>query len=154
MSVRENLFLNPQLLGASFFSFQRASEEAAQSQRLTRKFDVRPDDPDEIVENLSGGNQQKVVMARWLNLGKPLLILEEPTAGVDVGAKGEIYTLLQQAACSGTGIVVVSTDFEEVETICSRCLVFSKGRIVAELQGDQLTFAAMLQRASISDAAA
>lgn len=153
MSIRENLFLNPQILGASFFSFRSAADEIAQSQRLTRLFDVRPDDPDEIVENLSGGNQQKVVMARWLNLGKPLLILEEPTAGVDVGAKGEIYALLQQAARAGTSILIVSTDFEEVEKICSRCLVFSKGRIAAELEGDQLTFAAMLQRASLSDAA-
>ncbi|MCZ2721040.1 ATP-binding cassette domain-containing protein [Marinomonas sp. 15G1-11] len=118
------------------------------SKALIERFDVRPSDPDQAVENLSGGNQQKVIMARWLNLNKKILILDEPTAGVDVGAKSEIYDLLKQAVQNGLTVIVVSTDFEEVEKICNRCYVFSKGKIHKELASDEITFANMLKVAS------
>ena len=94
---------------------------------------MRPSDPARPVETLSGGNQQKVVIARWLEIAKKLLILEEPTAGVDVGAKAEIYALLDAALARGLAILVIATDFEEVANICHRALVFSRGRVVAEI---------------------
>ncbi len=148
MSVQDNLFLNPLLGDTSFFSINGHSKETDASKDLIERFDVRPSDPDQAVENLSGGNQQKVIMARWLNLDKKVLILDEPTAGVDVGAKSEIYDLLKQAVHNGLTVIVVSTDFEEVEKICHRCYVFSKGRIHKELTSDEITFANMLKVAS------
>jgi len=148
MTITENLYLNPLLKSPSFFKFNLPTQEYETAQILTNRFDVRPNNPDETIENLSGGNQQKVIMARWLNLNKPVLILEEPTAGVDVGAKSEIYSLLKEAVQAGTSIIVVSTDFEEVEKICNRCFVFSKGKIVCELADEEISFANMLKVAS------
>ena len=83
------------------------------------------------VATLCGGNQQKVVVARWMEAKVRLLILEEPTIGVDVGSKAEIYHLLQQSLKQGMAVLLISSDFEEVERICHRALVFSRGRVVA-----------------------
>ena len=94
-----------------------------------------PNSPDEFIEALSGGNQQKVVMARWMHIAPDVLILEDPTAGVDVGAKAEIYRLLAAELGRGQGILLVSTDFEEVAAICHRALVFRDGAIVDRIIG-------------------
>ena len=112
-----------------------------------------PNDPALPIEALSGGNQQKVVVGRWVLTGRTLLIAEDPTAGVDVGAKAEIYKLLAGALEAGLAVIVVSTDFEEVAHICHRALVFSRGRIVQELTGAALTTAALIHAASASEAA-
>ena len=104
-------------------------------------------------KGLSGGNQQKVVVGRWLVTGRRLLVAEDPTAGVDVGAKAEIYRLIARALESGLTVVVVSTDFEEIAHICHRALVFNRGRIIAELAGDRLTTEAVITAASASEAA-
>ena len=105
------------------------------------------------VEDLSGGNQQKVVIGRWLDLKGRLLILEDPTAGVDVGAKGEIYRLLFEALKTGLSIIVISTDFVEVAAICHRALVFSRGAIVSEIAENSLTAEALLGAAAVTAAA-
>src|SRR5690606_7715018 len=110
--------------------------EAERAARLGASLDLRPNDPGLAIEGLSGGNQQKVVVGRWLATGRRLLIAEDPTAGVDVGAKAEIYNLIARALDEGLAVVVVSTDFEEVAQICHRALVFNRGRIVTELAGD------------------
>ena len=148
MSVQDNFFINPLLGDTSFFSLHAMSKEQGLSDDLIERFDVRPRDAGQTVENLSGGNQQKVIMARWLNLNKRVLILDEPTAGVDVGAKAEIYNLLKTAVSNGLTVILVSTDFEEIEKICNRCYVFSKGRIHKELAAEDITFANMLKVAS------
>ena len=105
------------------------------------------------VEALSGGNQQKVVVGRWLATGRKLLIAEDPTAGVDVGAKADIYRLIAAAVEEGLAVLVISTDFEEIAHICHRALVFSRGRIVRELIGASLTTSAVIAAASASEAA-
>lgn len=148
MSVQENLFLNPVLLHGSPFSWLSPEAEAKETASMIRDFDVRPAAPHAYIENLSGGNQQKVVLVRWLHIGKPLVILEEPTAGVDVGAKGEIYKTLRKVAAQGKGVLVVSTDFEEVANLCTRALVFCNGQIVAQLEGDALSVSNLLQWAA------
>jgi ribose transport system ATP-binding protein len=148
MTVQENLFLNPVLLHDGPFSWMSPAAEAKQTAALIRDFDVRPAAGHAYIENLSGGNQQKVVLARWLHIGKPLVILEEPTAGVDVGAKSEIYKTLRKVAAQGKGVLVVSTDFEEVANLCTRALVFCSGQIVAELEGASLTVPNLLQWAA------
>jgi ribose transport system ATP-binding protein len=102
---------------------------------------VRPLDPELPIGNLSGGNQQKVVVARWLEAGSRLLVLEEPTFGVDVGSKAEIYQILREALSRGLAVLLVSSDFEEVAGISHRALIFDRGRVAAELAGDELSIA-------------
>ncbi len=148
MSVLENLFPHPSLHGDSGFSFDRRRRESASAASLIRQFDVNPPAPAAEIQQLSGGNQQKVVLARWFHLNKPLVVLEEPTAGVDVGAKRQIYGVLRQRAEAGTALVVVSTDFEEVATVCTRVLVFRDGLIAAELRGAEITVEALLTLAA------
>ena len=89
------------------------------------------------------------MVGRWLDTGGKLLIAEDPTAGVDVGAKAEIYRLLETALDAGLGVIVVSTDFEEVARLCHRALVFSQGEIVGELSGDALTIENLIAKASV-----
>ena len=115
---------------------------------LIQRFDINPPAPNAEVQQLSGGNQQKVVLARWFHLDKPLVVLEEPTAGVDVGAKRQIYGVLRERAQAGTALIVVSTDFEEVATVCTRVLVFRNGLIAAELRGAQITVERLLSLAA------
>jgi ribose transport system ATP-binding protein len=144
MSVQENLFPNPRLHGERGLDLSRRRREAVRARELLDRYDVNPRAPDAVVQQLSGGNQQKVVLARWHALDKAVLVLEEPTAGVDVGAKRQIYTLLRQRADAGGAIVVVSTDYEEVATVCTRVLVFRAGRIAAELEGSDIGIARLL----------
>jgi ribose transport system ATP-binding protein len=111
---------------------RRAAAEAA------RSVDVRPADPDRHVRVLSGGNQQKVVLARWLMRDCRVLLLDEPTRGVDVGARTEIYSLIQDLAESGVAVVVVSSDLEEVLGLTHRVLVVVDGRVVHDGPSDPL----------------
>jgi len=112
------------------------------------RFSIKAASVEQPVATLSGGNQQKTVVARWMETHAKLLILEEPTIGVDVGAKADIYHLLQLSLRQGLAVLLISSDFEEVERICHRALVFSRGRVVAEIPRDRLTVAALTQMAS------
>ena len=149
LSVRENLFLNPRASGYAPLSLISPRRETQACRAAGARMSLRPNDPQRPVETLSGGNQQKVVLARWLPIARRLLILEEPTAGVDVGAKAEIYALLRAATAEGLAVLVVATDFEEVASLCHRAIVFSQGRPVAELSGEALSVASILQAASV-----
>jgi ribose transport system ATP-binding protein len=153
LSIRENTYINPSASGRSLFSMLSPRREAGQAFVIGEEVGLRPNDQDLAIEALSGGNQQKVVVARWLATNRTLLIAEDPTAGVDVGAKAEIYRLIAAALERGLGVIVVSTDFEEVAHICHRALVFSRGSIVSELEGEALTTAALIHSASASEAA-
>jgi ribose transport system ATP-binding protein len=153
LSVRENAFLNPGASGRGLLSLLSPSAEARRAADLGASVGLRPNDPDLPIEGLSGGNQQKVIVGRWLATGRKLLVAEDPTAGVDVGAKAEIYRLVARAMQMGLAVVVVSTDFEEIAHICHRALVFNRGRIIAELAGSDLTTEAVITAASASEAA-
>ena len=153
LSLRENTFLNPGASGRSLFSFLSPRREAEAAYSLGSRVGLRPNDQSLAIEALSGGNQQKVVVGRWLATGRKLLIAEDPTAGVDVGAKADIYRLIAEAVEAGLAVLVVSTDFEEIAHICHRALVFSRGRIVRELAGADLTTPAVIAAASASEAA-
>jgi len=148
MSVLENLFPNSTLHGDRGLAFDRPRRENESALALIRRFDINPPAPSAEVQQLSGGNQQKVVLARWFHLDKPLVVLEEPTAGVDVGAKRQIYGVLRERAEAGTALVVVSTDFEEIATVCTRVLVFRDGLIAAELTGEAITVERLLALAA------
>ena len=153
LSVRENAFLNPGAFGRKLLSFRSPSRERDEALRLGQRIGLRPNDPDLPIEGLSGGNQQKVIVGRWLETGRKLLILEDPTAGVDVGAKAEIYRLVEAAVAAGLAVLVVSTDFEEVAALCHRALVFNRGAIIAELKGEAVTTERVIAAASASEAA-
>ena len=151
LSLRENTFLNPGASGRGLAAFLSPAKEAEMAFDLGEKVGLRPNDQSLAIEALSGGNQQKVVVGRWLATGRKLLIAEDPTAGVDVGAKADIYRLIAAAVEEGLAVLVISTDFEEIAHICHRALVF--GRIVRELAGADLTTSAVIAAASASEAA-
>jgi len=98
---------------------------------------VRPADPHALVRNLSGGNQQKVLLGKWLCARPKLLVLHEPTQGVDVGARVDIEDALVEAARSGCAVIVASMDVSELAGICDRILVTRRGAIAKELSGAQ-----------------
>jgi ribose transport system ATP-binding protein len=148
LSVRENLFLNPCAAKRGLFSLLGPRRESRAARKLGLEVGLRPNDPGLAIELLSGGNQQKVVVGRWLHLAAKLYVFEDPTAGVDVGAKAEIYRLFDVALQAGAAILIVSTDFEEVAKVCHRALVFDRGRVVAELSAADLSVENLLAAAS------
>jgi ribose transport system ATP-binding protein len=153
LSIRENMFINPMASGARLFTWRHPSREASNALESGRRIGLVPNAPEEFIEALSGGNQQKVVMARWMHIAPHVLILEDPTAGVDVGAKAEIYRLLAAELGRGQGILLVSTDFEEVAAICHRALVFRDGAIVDEIAADDLSTESITLAASLAPSA-
>jgi ribose transport system ATP-binding protein len=148
LSIRENLFLNPVAAGHTLLSYLKPGRETRAAVVLGQSVGLRPNDPTLAIEMLSGGNQQKVVVGRWLHLHGKVYVFEDPTAGVDVGAKAEIYRLFDVALKDGAAILIVSTDFEEVAKICHRALVFDRGRVVAELGASDLSVENLLAAAS------
>jgi ribose transport system ATP-binding protein len=109
------------------------------SRSLLRQFDVRPPEPRATFESLSGGNQQKVVLAKWIQTGPALLLLHEPTVGVDIGARRQIFKLIRDAAGSGMAVVCASSDYEQLADLCDRVLIVADGRVVRQLTGADLT---------------
>ncbi len=150
LPIRENLFLNPVAAGHTLVSYVTPDRESGAAFELGERIGLKPNDCSLPIEWLSGGNQQKVVVGRWLHLEASVYVFEDPTAGVDVGAKAEIYRLFDIVIQRGGSILIVSTDFEEVAKICHRALVFDRGRVVAELAGDDLCAENLLAAASAS----
>ncbi len=154
LSIRENTFINPSATNRKLGSFMTPRTEDSLARNLGARVGLVPNDPTLAIEALSGGNQQKVVVGRWLDTARRLLIAEDPTSGVDVGAKAKIYHLLFEALATGMGVLIVSTDFEEVANICHRAIVFSRGQVVNELSGVALSIETLIQAASAGDEAA
>lgn len=148
LTVRENFLANPRADSRSPLRWIHPRTERAAAQSLVERFAVHPANSEAAIATLSGGNQQKVMIGRWLRMDRRLVILEEPTAGVDVGAKAEIYRLLDDALAAGLAVLLISTDFEEVANVCHRALVFVRGSVTAELSGDALTVTALTHAAS------
>jgi ribose transport system ATP-binding protein len=148
LSVRENFFLNPQNRGFRWYQPIHPNQEKSEAEVWVGRYDVRPRAPEQAIEILSGGNQQKVVIGKWLEFATKVLILEEPTVGIDVGSKAEIYAFLIGVLKRGVSVLMISTDFEEIANVCHRALVFNRGRIVAEILQDQLTVPQILHAAA------
>ena len=102
------------------------------------------------IENLSGGNQQKIILARWLLTHPKILMLDEPTRGIDVGSKYEIYKLIIDLATEGKGIIMVSSEMGELFGICDRILVMSGGRVAGELTREEATQEKIMELASVN----
>jgi ribose transport system ATP-binding protein len=106
---------------------------------LAEQFDIRPRDPALLFSALSGGNQQKVLLAKWLQMQPRVIWLDEPTQGVDVGAREQVFDAIREAARAGACVVCASSDHEQLAAICNRVLVFSRGKVVTELSGGQIS---------------
>ncbi len=148
ITVRENMFPNMAVRGFGAFKAISTRKERGLAYKYDDEFNVKPRTTELSVATLSGGNQQKVILARWMSMQRDLIVLEEPTAGVDVGAKSEIYQLIHKATESGLSVLLVSTDFEEVSLMAHRALVFSNGEIVKELSRKEITIENLVTYAS------
>jgi ribose transport system ATP-binding protein len=151
MTLAENLFPNPLIMSRSLWQPRATAAERQTVHARLEQFDVRPRNPASLIDWLSGGNQQKVCLARWLEARARVVILEEPTAGVDIGAKLSIHQMLRKAAQDGAAVIVVSSDLEEVAAVCDRALVIDRGRVAAEIAGDALTMDALIARSSLGE---
>ncbi|TWT86006.1 Ribose import ATP-binding protein RbsA [Posidoniimonas polymericola] len=115
------------------------AKEDALAERYGGRMAIKSAGPRQAVRTLSGGNQQKVVLAKWLATEPKVLMLDEPTRGIDIGAKREIYTLIDELAASGLGVLMVSSELPEVLALSDRILVLSEGRLIAEFTRDEAT---------------
>jgi ribose transport system ATP-binding protein len=144
LSLRENITL-PRM-ASTRIGWMSARDERRDATHWLRRLQVVPDDAEVPLRQLSGGNQQKVVLARWFRCQPSVLLLDEPTQGVDVGSKAAIYEQLATSTDEGMAVVVASTDHEELAAICDRVLVMAAGRVQDELSGPALTPEAISER--------
>ena len=137
LTIQENIIIALQAkrgLGKKI----RASEAREITERLIKELNIKTPSPDQQIKNLSGGNQQKVLLARWLATDPDLLILDEPTRGIDIGAKAEIQKIVMELAQKGMSCVFISSEMEEMLRCCSRMYVLRDKEIVAEITGDDI----------------
>jgi ribose transport system ATP-binding protein len=145
-SVRENMMLAG-LKKAARFGVISGKKERETAQGLCAKLGVKTAGIEARADSLSGGNQQKIVLAKWFHLDNDIVLLDEPTRGVDVGAKAEIYKLINELAEDGKGVVMVSSEIPELVGMCDRILVMAKGSIVGELKKEEISEANILKMA-------
>jgi len=126
---------------------RRAAQRQA-TEKWQKDLDIRAGDLDAPILYLSGGNQQKVAIAKWLEVRPQVLILDEPTRGVDVGAKREMYQLIHRLAAEGLACVVISSELPEIIGLCHRALVMREGRVMGEVVGDDLSEEALMHLAA------
>jgi len=139
--LAEPIFKNVTLSTFARFAsgpFLRENGERASARQQLEDLELRPADPDRAAGTLSGGNQQKILLARWLVHGVSVLLLDEPTRGVDVGARAEIYSLIRGLAAAGTAIVVVSSEIEEVLGLADRVLVIADGEVLRTVKASEI----------------
>ncbi len=146
-SVLENINLTARKTHAWGRFILRQGWEIGNTERFIRELRIKTPSPDQLILNLSGGNQQKAILARWLGVHTKVLLMDEPTRGIDVGAKNEIYRLIYELAEKGMGVVVVSSDLPEVLGICDRILVMREGRIVSSVLRENATQESILSLA-------
>jgi ABC-type sugar transport system ATPase subunit len=132
LAVRENVALS-NLDQLSQFGFVKLGQEREQVQEYVKRLQIRTPSLEQLTINLSGGNQQKVVISKWLMLQPKILIMDEPTRGIDVGAKAEIYALMNQLAQSGVGIIMISSELPELLAMSDRVVCMSAGRVTGTL---------------------
>jgi ribose transport system ATP-binding protein len=147
-TARENMTLSTL---THYFSggLLRYRREETEARTLMREFDVRPPEPNDEFSTFSGGNQQKMLIAKWFATQPRALLLHEPTIGVDVGAKRQIFRLIRDAAQRGTAAVIASIEYDDLAHLCDRVIVFRHGRAVSELHGSELTLERILERSFI-----
>jgi ribose transport system ATP-binding protein len=148
-SVRENLFAGRTLLASHPWRVSKARERR-DARKLIERFAIVAPDESVALSALSGGNQQKVMLARWLGTAPKLLLLVEPTQGVDVGSRADIYRFIREASEEGTAVVISSADFDEIAHLCDRVLVLVDGVVKSELASGTLTGDALTESVLLS----
>lgn len=138
LSVRENLYANPYAYNHGKFSLLDIKKERENAVNAIKRFTVKTSDEETAIGTLSGGNQQKVMVARWFEADSDILIFEEPTIGVDIGAKMDIYAFMQELLAKGKAVLLISSDVEEVCNIAHRVLIFDRGGVLGEVTGDRI----------------
>ena len=136
LAIKTNLSMaaHSRITGWGGFIDQGKEQELVEEYR--KRLNIRMASPDQLVGNLSGGNQQKVVLARWLALGPKVLIVDEPTRGIDVGAKVEVHNLLFEMANAGIAVIAISSELPEVLAIADRIVTMREGRVTGEVMRD------------------
>jgi ribose transport system ATP-binding protein len=147
LSVTENITL-PSLARYSRFGFLNRKRERSDTEDLIKRLQIKTAGRDALVRTLSGGNQQKVAIAKQLAVDPKVILMDEPTRGIDVGAKSEIHRLLRELAGAGIGILVISSELPELIGLCDRVLVVREGRIAGEVSGNEMTEEAIMRLAS------
>lgn len=143
-TVRDNLLI-PSLSGLARSGVISRERERRAAHESMHQYRVRAASIEMPIAHLSGGNQQKVVLARWLRLGPDILLLDEPTQGVDVGARADIWALINAQVAAGMSVVVASSDIEELASVCHRVLVVDRGLVRADVHGDEVTAPRILE---------
>jgi ABC-type sugar transport system ATPase subunit len=146
LNLRNNLMMPARTIAGDVLI--RGARERTESERLIADWRVRAAGPGAMPDSLSGGNQQKVVLAKWLATNPRVLMLDEPTKGVDVGAKFEIHEIVRRQAARGLGCLVVSSDLPEVLALCHRVIVMREGRTQGELIGEAADEESVMQLAT------
>jgi len=141
MNIAQNIILGSKVIQA----FRSKKNELTVSRSYIDKLMIKCTGPEKVVEELSGGNQQKVVVAKWLLRNADILILDEPTRGIDVAAKAEIHKLISDLAVKGTSIIMISSELEEIMGMCDRAVVLYEGSVVGELERSDFTESAMMR---------
>jgi len=146
-SVRKNITLPilDRLRAAPPLPVPSAAAERRAARTLIERLQIATPSPEAPIGTLSGGNQQKVVLAKWLESGASIFIFDEPTHGIDVGAKEEVYRLMIDLAAAGKAVIFISSEFPELVAICNRVVVMREGRLVGEVEGDAITEAALIE---------
>ena len=152
MSVRENITL-PYLSRYSFLGWILRHRERSVSSRQCRALNLAVPSQDTPVQHLSGGNQQKVVLGKWLQSRTAVVIFDEPTRGIDVGAKDEIYRLIRRLAAEGTIILIISSDLQELMSVSDRIAVMREGMMAGTLARSEFDEAAIMRLAVGASAA-
>jgi len=150
MTVRENITL-ASLKNLSKFSVIKRHQEHEAADRFIKELRIKTPSREQTTRNLSGGNQQKVVLSKWLLTNSKVIIFDEPTKGIDVGAKAEIYHLMSQLTESGVGIIMISSELPEVLGMSDRIIVMYEGRIKAELSAENATQTQIMNYALLPD---
>jgi len=152
MSVADNINL-PSLSEVAIAGLERRKLSLQRADQQVEKLDIRPRNSKITSQNLSGGNQQKVVLARWLATQSRVFILDEPTVGVDIGSKVEIYQLIEDLAANGASVLVSSSDPGELLGLCDRLIVMLRGEVISTLDVKKLTLDSLLALTTGSDSA-
>jgi ribose transport system ATP-binding protein len=130
------------------------SKELALVKKMIQDLRIKTPGPEFIVVNMSGGNQQKVILARWLSVGTRIFILDEPTRGIDIGSKSEIYQIMDDLTKQGVGIIMISSELPEILGMSDRIMVMREGTIVKELSRAEASEETVMNYAVGSEAAA
>ena len=153
LSIKRNIAIATQIKSSAaggLWGLVDPKQETRIATEQRARLNIKCRDLDQNIIELSGGNQQKVLLARWLAAGAKVIIFDEPTKGIDVGTKAEIYALMRGLADSGVGVIVVSSELPEILAVCDRILVFAEGRIRAEYDANEATEENLVRSATVT----